>query len=749
MALSVAILRRWFAIGAVLVIAIVGGAYYFAKWRIENALKKVPGKLNVEIQQSAQGFTISKSEGGRTLYKVQASKAIQYKQGGKATLHDVAITLYGRDSTRFDQIYGSDFEYDKQTGDVTAHGEVQIDLEANPEGLMHADQAVPKELKNPIHLKTSGLVFNQNTGDAHASGKVEFTIPQATGTAMGASYKSKESTLVLLSQVRIEFTGENHATVNADRATMTKTPQAIVLDHLRLRQPTQTLDADVATLYLRKDSTVEKIIARGNVKADSQGDSEAHLRSEQLEVVMAEQKDTIRTATFSGNVQMEASGDQPMQGNAGRIILNFTGKNLPASVHAQNDVKLLQHQRPAAAQAEAQDLEITAPAMDFFFKAKRMERAETSGPPQIVLRPSNASSLAQQTVVTAEKFAASFDKKGLNSVHGAPNARIVTVTPGESDRISTSDALDAVFRPGKGIESITQQDNFAYVDDDRKAWAKYARYTPADHLLTLTGSPRVVDGGMTTTANSMKMNRATGDAVADGDVKSTYSDLKAQPNGALLASSSPIHVTAKSMTAHKSPSVAIYSGNARLWQDANVIEAPSIQFDRNHRSVIANAANGKLVSMLVNQADNKNRVIPLAVNSNHLAYTDNERKAHFDGNVVAKWTDLTITSRTMDVFLQAHSETSSPSVNGLGKLDRVVASDQVVINQPKRQGTGDQLVYTAADDKFVLTGGPPSIFDAEQGKITGVSLTLFRHDDRVLVEGNAASPVVTQTRVAR
>ncbi|HSS96813.1 MAG TPA: LPS export ABC transporter periplasmic protein LptC [Terriglobales bacterium] len=749
MALSVAILRRWFAIGAVLVIVIVGGTYYFAKWRIENALKRVPGKLNIEIQQSAQGFTISKSEGGRTLYKIQASKAIQYKEGGKATLHDVAITLYGRDSTRFDQIYGSDFEYDKQTGDVTAHGEVQIDLEANPEGLMHADQAVPKELKNPIHLKTSSLVFNQNTGDAHASGKVEFTIPQATGTAMGASYKSKESTLVLQSQVQIEFTGENHATVNADRATMTKTPQAIVLDHLHLHQPSQTLEADVATLYLRKDSTVEKIVARGNVKADSQGDSAAHLRSEQLEVLMTEQKDTVRTATFSGNVQMEASGDQPMQGNAGRIIVNFSGKNQPASVRAEDSVKLLQHQRPAAAQAEAQDLEITAPAMNFFFKAKHMERAETSGPPQIVLRPSNANSVLQQTVVTAGKFVANFDKKGLNSVRGAPSARIVTSTPGESDRISTSDMFEAIFRPGKGIESITQQDNFAYVDDDRKAWAKYARYTPADHLLTLTGSPRVVDGGMATTANSMKMNRASGDAIADGDVKSTYSDLKPQPNGALLASSSPIHVTAKSMTAHKSPSIAIYSGGARLWQDANAIEAPSIQFDRDHRSVIANAANGKLVSMLVNQTDNKNRVIPLAVNSTHLAYTDNERKAHFDGNVVAKWTDLTITSRTMDIFLQAHSETPSTSANGLGKLDRVVASDQVVINQPKRQGTGDQLVYTAADDKFVLTGGPPSIFDAEQGKITGVSLTLFRHDDRVLVEGNAASPVVTQTRVAR
>jgi lipopolysaccharide export system protein LptA len=79
----------------------------------------------------------------------------------------------------------------------------------------------------------------------------------------------------------------------------------------------------------------------------------------------------------------------------------------------------------------------------------------------------------------------------------------------------------------------------------------------------------------------------------------------------------------------------------------------------------------------------------------------------------------------------------------------MVAQDDVVIQQPKRRAEGQKLVYTAAEDKFVLTGGPPSIFDAEQGKITGVSLTFFRRDDRVLVEGGASAPVVTQTRVAQ
>jgi lipopolysaccharide export system protein LptA len=108
----------------------------------------------------------------------------------------------------------------------------------------------------------------------------------------------------------------------------------------------------------------------------------------------------------------------------------------------------------------------------------------------------------------------------------------------------------------------------------------------------------------------------------------------------------------------------------------------------------------------------------------------------------------------MDVFLQPRDQAiSNQSVTGTGagtgKIDHIVASGQVAIVQPGRRANGDLLVYTTSDDKFVLTGGSPSIFDAEQGKITGVSLTLFRHDGRVVVEGNNTSPTVTQTRVAR
>jgi lipopolysaccharide export system protein LptA len=148
------------------------------------------------------------------------------------------------------------------------------------------------------------------------------------------------------------------------------------------------------------------------------------------------------------------------------------------------------------------------------------------------------------------------------------------------------------------------------------------------------------------------------------------------------------------------------------------------------------------------QDDKSQKPTLIAITSTRLTYADNERKAHFEGDVVAKEADVTITAKKMDAFLEARGPTHE-ALSGAGKLDKIVAQEQVVITQPDRRATGDLLIYTASDDKFVLTGGPPSIFDAEHGKITGVSLTFFRHDDRVLVEGNNLSPTVTQTRVAR
>ncbi len=809
MALPFSRLRRWFALGAILMIATVAGMYFYARWRVHKVVHDIPAKIGLDIQQTAEGFSISKSAEGRTLFTVSASKAVQFKGGGRAELHDVKIVIYGKDAGRFDRITGDDFEYDPASGNVSAKGTVLIDLEANPEGMRHSDQTPPAQTRDPIHLETNGLVFNKNSGNASATGKIVFQTPQASGSAVGVEYVAKTGTMTLLSSVALDVSRPQALRLNADHGVISKQPRQVVLTAVRLTRERQQLQSDQATFFLRADNTVDRILAEGNVRSEFHGrassnsktsNSGAHARSDRAELFLTGTRNQLTTAILSGNVQL-ASGDaasrvstgarkqglqneglQQAEAAAGRVTLHFAGQQMLKTVHAEEGVRLSQKKSQSGTvvmsstlasptKGDAQDVEMTAPVMDFIVKGGRqLESAETSGPPQIVITQPGSN---QKTVVTAAKFTAKFTEKNrLATLHGEPDAKIVSSTivdseiagnkvvkskisaPGPPDRVSTSQMLDVVFRPEGGVASIKQAGGVTYVDGTLKAWAQRGEYTASDQLLVLSESPRVVDNGMTTTARTIRMNRTTGDAVAEGNVKSTYSDLKAQPDGGILASADPIHVTSRSMTAHRSPAVAVYTGDARLWQNANVVEAPTLQFDRDHRSLIAQGiAQGTLsqpVSTVLVQVDKSGKATPVTITSGHLKYADAERRIFLDGGVTAKGSDTALTAQQMTVSLRSRSESQAGAGPATpGQVERIVAERKVVITQPTRHATGDRLVYTAAEDKFLLTGGSPSIFDAERGKITGDSLTFYRHDDRVLVEGRETSPTVTRTQVAR
>jgi lipopolysaccharide export system protein LptA len=816
MPLQIYRLRRLLAATAVLLTLVVAGMYFYARSRATNVLKQIPGKIGYNIKRTASGFQFSKSDGKRTLFTIQASDVKEFKLNGNAELHNVSIVLYGRDSSRFDQIYGDEFAFDQKTGDVTAKGDVQIDLVANPAGLASPDQATPKELKNPIHLKTRDLVFNKDSGNAMTAERVEFRTPQATGWAMGVKYAGKSNTLTLSSQIHVVLNGAYAAVIEAEHGIITNDPREITLDHPHLSREDGTVQSDQAVFVLGPENQVERVLASGNVTTEARihetrrsgsaanrnsaaapavQSSEMRSRADQAEFLLEGKQDLLRTATMTGNVHMEQTGPQPMEGEAGRVTLDFAGQNQLQKVHALNGVRLTQKAAAGNKPAEKgvatgpQDFELTAPIIDFSVaQGHILQHAVTSGSARITIAQAQGAGSgsaqavpAQRTVVTAGRFEAKFAssevRNHLTSVHGAPDARIVNSTSGEPDRVSTSESVDAAFLSEGGIEVITQQGNVAYTDgqepDKRmQAWANTARYTPSDQMLVLSGNPRVATGGMATTANTIRINRATSDALAQDDVKSSYSELKEQPNGALLASSSPIHVTAHSMIARNNPGVALYTGNVRLWQDANIIEAPTIQFDRDRRFVTAQGTASSPVQTILVQTEKagpeatappeKNRQkasrkgtslagsSPISITAAKLTYADSERRVHYEGGVVAKSADFTASAKTVDAYLLPRSQTSNnQSFAGPGQLDRMIAQDDVVLQQPKRRAEGQKLVYSAADDRFVLTGGPPSIFDAEQGKITGVSLTFFRRDDRVLVEGGASAPVVTQTRVAR
>src|SRR5579871_1456122 len=319
MLLQVYRLRRLLAATAVLLTLVVAGMIFYARSKTTNVLKTFPGKIGYDIKQTASGFQFSKSDGKRTLFTVQAKDLKQFKLNGNAELHNVSIVLYGRDSSRFDQIYGDDFAYNQRTGDVTANGDVQIDLMANPAGLASPDQATPKELKNPIHLKTRDLVFNKDSGNAFTNARVEFRTPQSSGWAVGVTYAGKSNTLTLSSNIHVELSGPEAAVIEAQRGTVTNDPRQIVLEHPHLNRSSGTVDADRATLELSPDNHVERVLATGNVIATartSQAHSsdvtsesakatvETHASSEEAEFSFVKNEDVLQTAVLRGKVHI-------------------------------------------------------------------------------------------------------------------------------------------------------------------------------------------------------------------------------------------------------------------------------------------------------------------------------------------------------------------------------------------------------------------------------------------------------------
>ena len=763
MPLNVRRLRFWFAVAIAALLMLVAGFYlrgYYARYLVARTIARKAQKLGIDVQESADQFSLSKSDGGRTLFTIHASKAVQVTSG-RAELHDVNIVVYGNEGNRFDQIYGKSFEYDPKSGIVRADGEVHIDLQGVAAGEVRPDLGPPKELENPIHLKTSGLEFNRNSGLATTNERIEFRVPQANGSAMGATLDSKTNRLILHSDVELQQSGPNAAKLSAQSGIITKDPPRIEFMGTHISREASNVDAQRLTVYLRADNTIEKALASGNVTATTRGKTNARIEAPQGELHV-DADNQLQTATLSGGVNFEAQGDQPVHGSASRVLLDFAADNRLDKIHAIDNVHLVQDapkNRP-----QSQSMTLNAPKVDFF---NNQRRAETVGPGQIVFTsvpgaPSSPSFGEREnkttTVATADRFIATLDPKGhLETLVGSPGAKVVSSTAGEPSKITTSNVLTMTMNPGGGLASIVQDGDFHFTEAAARsgeagaeASSAKAVYDPRTGMFTLTGSPRVSDNGATTTADHMRVNRTTGDAFAQGSVKTTYSQLQAQPDGALLATADPIHVTAASMVAHRN-GTADYTGGARLWQGPNIVEAPTISFDRDKRTVVAQGKSGQPVSTVFVQSSQNGKQTPVNVTGARLMYQDSDRQAHFDGGVLVHSADGTISADHATVFLLPHPQANGGTVeNTASQLEKIVADGHVVIQQEGRRGTGNRLVYLAKDGSFTLSGGPPSIFDAEHGKVTGVSLTFFIHDDRVLVEGGGkTAPSVTKARVVK
>lgn len=746
-------LRMFIAGAGVLLLAVVIGFYSYAKYKVGQEIRDIPKKLGIDVQQSTQGFTFSKSEGGKTLFSISAGKAVQYKQGQRAQLENVRIIVFG-EADEYDQIFGKVFAYDPQSGEVTAEGEVLIDLQA--QGKPGADPLKNAE-KGRVHFRTSGLSFNQKTGFAQTKEKIEFTIPQAAGSARGAMYDSRKRSLELGADVRLATT--DHAAgsklaptrINAGHASIQDRPLRAVLSQVRMEQETRSMNADEVTITLRDDNTVENVLASGNVTAEARGKTTSSLRAQRADFEFTA-ANLLKRTVLAGAVSVHATGASPLDGAAGRVVIGFTGRNDIAKVQASESVRF--EQKGANQQFTA----VRASAVDFFFVGKsQLLRAVTIGAAQIDLQQAGSS---QRSTITASGFEASFaGSNRLQTLTGSPSAKLVTTTPGQPDRVVSGNKMVAGFDNRSGakmsIRNLEVQGKVDYREGSRSATAESGRFSPSDDTLYLEGSPRAQDdgSGFIVAARSLRLNRKTGELTGQGEVKATYRQLKTANSGSMLAGTDSIHATGESVVANRNTGGARFMGGARLWQGANMVQAPTIVFEKDRRALTATGSGSSRVQTVFVQTDKTGKQVPVQISSTKLVYVDADRKGHFEGAVKVQLPDTTLTAARVDVLLKAKA--AGPS-GAASQVEEILATGDeggnVVIEQqnPVRKAVGERLLYAAGESKFVLTGAPgnpPSIFDAERGNLTGDSLTFYTRDDRVHVGSGDSSRTVTRTRI--
>jgi lipopolysaccharide export system protein LptA len=147
------------------------------------------------------------------------------------------------------------------------------------------------------------------------------------------------------------------------------------------------------------------------------------------------------------------------------------------------------------------------------------------------------------------------------------------------------------------------------------------------------------------------------------------------------------------------------------------------------------------------------------VASRELVYSDAARKAEFTGGVEVESRDGRMRGQQVVVYLQPAQTPGTVKATGgngfmAGGVERMVVTGHIDMEQSGRRATGEQLVYTASDGMFVLTGTPavlPRVVDDQRGTVTGTSLRFHSGDDNVVVsnggEGGAGQRVRTETRV--
>jgi len=126
----------------------------------------------------------------------------------------------------------------------------------------------------------------------------------------------------------------------------------------------------------------------------------------------------------------------------------------------------------------------------------------------------------------------------------------------------------------------------------------------------------------------------------------------------------------------------------------------------------------------------------LHVVSDKMIAQKNNSMVEFIGNVKATMDDSIIFADSIKIFIH----TPDTRKKGQSNLKKIIASGNVVYKEGERKAFADKAVYTAGDEILILTGKAAKLVTGKS-HVTGNKITLFRHEDRAIVESDGKTRV--------
>jgi lipopolysaccharide export system protein LptA len=508
-------------------------------------------------------------------------------------------------------------------------------------------------------------------------------------------------------------------------------------------QSADEMRADRMVSYFNSENQVERLEARGNsyLKQSEKGE----VRSTDIDFFFDKQE--LARAFATGGVQTLSLGTGPKrEARAATMEITFKG-GLADVARAQGEAVVNIHApQPAAEGVNPTERELKAAAvtMHFFPDGANLKTAEAAGDAVLTITPVKAMKGADKKTLRAPQMTATFFEsdsrmKTFNAGGGVRVDIEATVPDSHPPRVVTGASADADFTAeSQDVERLNVDGDVKYNEGDRNATAERAAYDGGREVLNLRGKrPMVWDSKARTQADEIDYDHRADVSHARGDVRTTYYSRETTGGSTPFKNSkSPIFMTAERADSRNSEGVAVYTGNARGWQDDDFVKADRIELYQNEKRMVA-AGHVESAFYKAKREDEpgQSETVPGFASADNMVYSDVERRVRYEGGVKARQGTDRVEAEVVDVFLQQETN----------EVDRLLAEGGVVLTQPGKRGTGDNLTYTAADGRTVLAGKTARVDDREKGTTMGTQLTFNNRDDKISVENQQGTGRVRST----